>query len=132
MFKAGRATLLPIAPTIFIMSLCPCTGIMGHINCYHNVVLERDHQIGSEGSGMADQYSQIIVDRILDLCRQRGISIYQLAVMSGVSHSTIDNIVNRKTFNPKIKTLHKIALAFSMTVAELLDFDALNRYSFED
>ncbi len=81
---------------------------------------------------MADQYSQIIVDRILDLCRQRGISIYQLAVMSGVSHSTIDNIVNRKTFNPKIKTLHKIALAFSMTVAELLDFDALNRYSFED
>jgi len=81
---------------------------------------------------MSDTYSQILVDRLLSLCKQRGITIYQLAVMSGVSHSTIDNFVNRKTFNPKIKTLHKIATAFSMTVAELLDFDELNRYSFED
>lgn len=81
---------------------------------------------------MSDTYSQILVDRLLSLCKQRGITIYQLAIMSGVSHSTIDNFVNRKTFNPKIKTLHKIATAFSMTVAELLDFDELNRYSFED
>lgn len=52
--------------------------------------------------------------------------------MSGVSHSTIDNIINRKTYNPRIKTLHKIALAFSLTVAELLDFDELNNYSFDE
>ena len=81
---------------------------------------------------MSDTYSQILVDRLLSLCKQRGITIYQLAIMSGVSHSTIDNFINLKTFNPKIKTLHKIATAFSMTVAELLDFDELNRFSFED
>lgn len=52
--------------------------------------------------------------------------------MSGVSHSTLDNIVNRNTFNPRIKTLHKIATAFNMTVAEFLDFDGLNDYSFDD
>lgn len=52
--------------------------------------------------------------------------------MSGVSHSTLDNFMNRKTFNPRIKTLHKIASAFSLTVAEFLDFDALNDYSFDD
>ena len=52
--------------------------------------------------------------------------------MSGVSHSTIDNIINRKTYNPRIKTLHKIALAFSLTVAELLDFDELNNDSFDE
>lgn len=59
-------------------------------------------------------------------------TIYQLSKMSGVSHSTLDNFMNRKTFNPRIKTLHKIASAFSLTVAEFLDFDALNDYSFDD
>ncbi len=81
---------------------------------------------------MGDEYSQIIVNRILTLCKGRGITIYQLGKMSGISHSTLDNIVNRKTFNPKMKTLHKIAIAFGMTLAELVDFDELNTYSFDD
>ncbi len=81
---------------------------------------------------MGDKYSQIIVNRILSLCKSRGITIYQLGKMGGISHSTLDNIVNRKTFNPKMKTLHKIATAFGMTLAELVDFDALNNYSFDD
>ena len=81
---------------------------------------------------MNDKYSQILLNRILGLCRSRGMTIYQLSKMSGVSHSTLDNFVNRKTFNPRIKTLHKIATAFSMTVAELLDFDELNNYSLDD
>ena len=81
---------------------------------------------------MKDDYSEIIVNRILSLCKQRDISIYQLSIMSGVSHSTTDNLVNRKTYNPKIKTLHKIALAFGFTLAELVDFPELNDFSFED
>lgn len=81
---------------------------------------------------MRDRYSEIIVNRILSLCQMRGMSIYQLSAMSGVSHSTLDNIVNRKTFNPRIKTLHKIASGFGMTVSELLDFEELNNYSLED
>lgn len=81
---------------------------------------------------MSDEYSQIIVNRILSLCEQRGITINAMTKMGGISHSTVDNFVNGKTFNPKIKTLHKIATAFSMTLAELLDFDELNNYSFDD
>lgn len=81
---------------------------------------------------MRDVDSQILVNRILTLCKQREMSIYQLSIMSDVSHSTLDNFINRKTFNPKIKTLHKIASAFSMTVAEFLDFPELNEYSFAD
>ena len=81
---------------------------------------------------MADEYSNIVVNRILSLCRNRGITIYQLGLMSGISHSTLDNIVNHKTFNPKMKTLHKIALAFGMTLAEFVDFNELNEYSFDD
>ena len=77
-------------------------------------------------------YSEIYVKRIRQLCQKRGIAINKLASMSNVKQSTLDNIVRGITKNPRINTLHKIALAFNMTVAELLDFDELNDYSFED
>ena len=76
-------------------------------------------------------YSELYVNRIRALCRERRIAINKLATMSGVSQSTLDNIVNGNTKNPKAKTLHKIALAFNMTLAEFLDFDELNQYAFE-
>ena len=77
-------------------------------------------------------YSEIFVKRIRQLCKERGIAINKLASMSDVKQSTLDNIVRGLTKNPRIKTLHKIALAFNMTVAEFLDFKELNDYSFED
>ena len=70
---------------------------------------------------MNDQYSQIIVNRILSLCQQHDFTIYQLSTMSGISYSTLDNLIKYKTFNPKIKTLHKIASAFSLTLSEFFD-----------
>ena len=77
-------------------------------------------------------YSELYVQRIRRLCRERGIAINKLATMSGVNQSTIDNIVRGLTKNPRVMTLHKIALAFNMTLAEFLDFQELNEYSFED
>ncbi len=52
--------------------------------------------------------------------------------MSNVNQSTLDNIVRGNTTNPRVKTLHKLALAFNMTLAEFLDFKELNDYSFDD
>lgn len=77
-------------------------------------------------------YSQIYVKRIRSLCKQRGIAINKLATMSDVKQSTLDNIVRGLTKNPRIMTLHKIAIAFNMTLAEFLDFDELNEYLFEE
>ena len=77
-------------------------------------------------------YSEIYVNRIKSLCKQRGIAINKLATMSGVNQSTLDNIVRGITKDPRAKTLHKVAIAFNMTLAEFLDFDELNDYSFED
>ncbi len=37
-----------------------------------------------------------------------------------------------KTKNPKLITLHKIAIGLNMTVAELLDFKELNECVFDD
>jgi len=80
----------------------------------------------------AMEYSDLYVYRIRNLCKERRIAINRLATMSDVKQSTLDNIVRGLTKNPRIKTLHKIALAFNMTLAEFLDFQELNEYSFDE
>ncbi|MBQ8264725.1 MAG: helix-turn-helix transcriptional regulator [Oscillospiraceae bacterium] len=77
-------------------------------------------------------YHELYINRIRKLCKERGIAINKLAYMSDVKQSTLDNIVRGLTKNPRVKTLHKIALAFNMTLAEFLDFNELNDFSFED
>lgn len=76
-------------------------------------------------------YSELYVHRIRSLCNQRKIAINKLATMSGVKQSTLDNIMRGITKNPGIKTLHKIAIAFNMTLSEFLDFEELNEFCFE-
>ena len=78
------------------------------------------------------EYSELYVNRILTLCKQRGITVNKLATMSGINQSTLDNIVRGLTKDPRAKTLHKIAIAFNMTLSEFLDFNELNDFSFED
>ena len=77
-------------------------------------------------------YARLLVERIRSLCQRRGSSSNKLAEMSDIGQSTIDNLMNGHTLNPGVRTLHKIALAFSMTLAEFLDFKELNEFSFDD
>lgn len=81
---------------------------------------------------MAMEYSDIYVKRIKQLCKERGFAINKLAKRAGINQSTVDNIVRGLTKDPRVSTLHKIALAFNMTLAEFLDFSELNDYSFAD
>jgi len=78
------------------------------------------------------EYSKIYVNRIKQLCKERGFTVNKLAQRAGINQSTLDNIVRGLTKDPRASTLHKIALAFNMTLAELLDFEELNDYSFAD
>ena len=78
------------------------------------------------------EYYQLIANRIACLCKERRLSINRLASMSNMNQSTIDNIMRGVSKNPRIKTLHKIALTFNMTPAEFLDFPEFNAFSFDD
>lgn len=77
-------------------------------------------------------YSDVIILRLTRLCEERKITINKLANLSGITQSTVENIMSGKTKNPKLKTLHKLALGLGMTVSELLDFPAMNETIFED
>lgn len=96
------------------------------------IVLTHKRVMYDDGEEHTMDYSNIYVERIRKLCSERGIAINKLATMSDVKQSTLDNIVRGVTKNPGVKTIHKIALAFNMTLSEFLDFDKLNEYSFDD
>ncbi|MBS5064331.1 MAG: helix-turn-helix transcriptional regulator [Hungatella hathewayi] len=77
-------------------------------------------------------YSDVIIKRLTDLCNERKITVNKLATLSGITQSTVDNLIKGKTRNPKLKTLHKLAIGLNMTVSELLDFPEMNDTIFED
>lgn len=77
-------------------------------------------------------YSDVIRLRLKNLCAEKNISINKLATLSGITQSTVDNIMKEKTKNPKLKTLHKLATGLDLTVSELLDFPEMNNTIFED
>ena len=77
-------------------------------------------------------YSDIYALRIRQLCKNHNITINKLATLAGLKQSTIDNILRGTSKNPKIRTLHRIANVFGMTLSEFLDFPELNDYSIDD
>ena len=77
-------------------------------------------------------YSEIYALRIRQLCEKHGYTINKLATMSGLKQSTVDNIIRGTSKNPKVRTLHRLANTFNMTLGEFLDFPELNEYSLDD
>ena len=77
-------------------------------------------------------YSDAIIGRLQNLIRERGITVNKLATLSGITQSTVDNLMSGKTKNPKLKTLHRLACGLDITVSELLDFPEMNETQFED
>lgn len=129
MISNAPFTRIWVIITGYISKVNPYSGKMLVFRCYHH----NNPQMGNDNAeGTIMEYSEIYVKRIRKLCKDRGIAINKLATMSDVKQSTLDNIVRGLTKNPRVKTLHKVALAFNMTLAEFLDFDELNEYSFDD
>lgn len=77
-------------------------------------------------------YSDAVIRRLTVLCAERDITVNKLATLSEITQSTVDNLMKGKTRNPKLKTLHKLAIGLDMTVSELLDFPEINETIFDD
>lgn len=77
-------------------------------------------------------YSDVIKNRLQTLIDERGITVNRLATLSGITQSTVENVIHGKTKNPKLKTLHRLAVGLDMTVSELLDFPEMDDTIFDD
>lgn len=77
-------------------------------------------------------YADAIRLRLSGLCKERNITVNKLSTLAGIKQSTVQNIMSGHTKNPKLKTLHKLAVGLEMTVSELLDFPEMNEEKFDD
>lgn len=71
-------------------------------------------------------YSNLIIERITHLCKERNISTNKLADLSYVRQSTISSILDHSVKNPRLDTLCKISKGLDMTISEFLDFQEMN------
>jgi len=77
-------------------------------------------------------YSSIITKRILELCKERQITVNKLATLSGMNQSTLENIVKGHTKQPGLRTLHRLAQGLGMTLSQFLDFPEIEETQLED
>lgn len=65
--------------------------------------------------------SQATARRILELCKEKGITVNKLANISGVTQSTVNDIVNHKAKNIGIITIKKLCDGFEITITDFFD-----------
>ena len=64
--------------------------------------------------------------RILDLCAQRQITVNRLATISGVTQSTINNIVSGRNNSVTVSTIKKLCDGLDISLREFFDVPAFD------
>ena len=72
------------------------------------------------------ELKEAITDRILSLCQQRGISVNKLCNMSGVTQSTVNNIINRKNNTTTVSTIKKLCDGLDISLRAFFDTPAFD------
>ena len=70
---------------------------------------------------MKNSINHALALRINELLKQKNLTRYRLAMNSGVSHSTLKNIIHETAENNLLSTVILLAGGFDMTVSEFLD-----------
>ena len=61
---------------------------------------------------------EAVKERILQLCREHDVSINKLCSMSGVTQSTVNNIVSGRNNSATISTIKKLCDGLGITIEE--------------
>ncbi len=69
---------------------------------------------------------EAVKERILQLCVERNITINKLGTMSGVTQSTINNIVSGRNNSTTIATIKKLCDGLDITILEFFSSDVFN------
>lgn len=64
--------------------------------------------------------------RIAELCMQRNITINKLATISGVTQSTLNNIIGGRNKGTNISTIKKLCDGLDITIQEFFSSDVFN------
>ena len=61
---------------------------------------------------------EAVKERILELCREQDISINKLSSMSGVTQSTVNNIISGRNRSTTISTIKKLCDGLGITIED--------------
>ena len=73
---------------------------------------------------------EAVRQRILQLCQERNISVNKLSSISGVTQSTVNNIVSGRNNSATVSTIKKLCDGLGITLGEFFsapEFDALEQ-----
>ena len=59
--------------------------------------------------------------RILNLCKERNITINKLATLSGIYQSTVNSIMDGSSQNPKLLTISRICVGLNIEMKYFFD-----------
>lgn len=70
--------------------------------------------------------SEAVVQRLYELCNEQNVTINKISNMSGVTQSTVSDIVNGTTSNAGIATIKKLCDGLDISVRAFFDSPLFN------
>lgn len=67
--------------------------------------------------------SKAVARRILELCKERKITVNKLSTLSAVTQSTVNDIVNNHAKNIGVVTIKKLCDGLEISVCDFFDTD---------
>ena len=64
---------------------------------------------------------EAVKERILELCREHDISVNKLSGMSGVTQSTVNNIVSGRNNSATVSTIKKLCDGLGITIEKFFN-----------
>ena len=64
---------------------------------------------------------EAVKERILELCNERDISVNKLSSMSGVTQSTVNNIVSGRNRSATVSTIKKLCDGLGITIKDFFN-----------
>ena len=66
---------------------------------------------------------EAVRQRILELCREKNISVNKLSSMSGVTQSTVNNIVSGRNHSATVSTVKKLCDGLDISIEDFFSSD---------
>ena len=70
--------------------------------------------------------STAVRQRILELCAQREITVNRLATLSGVTQSTVNNVISGRNNSTTVATIKKLCDGLDITLRDFFDTEAFD------
>ena len=65
--------------------------------------------------------SELVAERILELCKERNLTVNKLCTISGVTQSSVNCIVNHRVKNIGIVTIKKLCDGLEISITDFFD-----------